>query len=939
MKQLPTISNQQLFEQLRQNALLVTVNNRLARRISNDYDLWMSANSEAVVWPSARILPLNTWLELQFEVLHDTGLTELTLLDDFSEKKLWEEIISPGAASFMMKPAAISRQVMQAWRLMQQWQLPISGLSGFSTMESELLQLWSNRFEATCVRLNLISQVSLLKLISQALAEKQIPIEPETGTRTETESKPETGAGTGTGTEIGVIFAGFEDPNKLHDTLTTSLQAIKVNTFRLKPDNINQSISVEKYTDIKAEVTAAALWAKNKLLDNPRQKLAIVIPNLNENRPWIETLFNKTLHPERILPPPYSKSDLFNFSLGIPLTDYPLVHDALITLELLKKEFSLETLSKILNAIYLFGNQAKDADKHKVQKTIVKPSVDLVLKKHGRLNWTLSDLITFCNNYQGTNSPSAFEDWVRRLEAIATISEQFKNQQTPENFSRLFLETWQTMGWPGNKTLNSHEYQQSEKLLHLLQRFRHISQVKTKLSLPEAIRLIRQFATETIYQEQSEQSPLLVSGLLEAAGQQFDALWLSGMDDQTLPQQTPANPLIPLSLQKQYDMPHSSPEREHHYAKHLLEHFIENSVDTVISYPAQEQDKTLRASSLLNDYQHIDKTEFETTHDMSDSVLQPETDNEVSLTRLPEHYPAHGGSGILTSQAQCPFKAAALFRLNANEPETPVDGVSPLDRGIQIHRALELLWQKIKSRQQLIDISSEALHQLINQTLNKVFFNYQNRRPDLYTSQFLQLEKQRLSNLLTEWFELEKQRLPPFKVIATEQKNSIEVGGLLLKTQADRIDELDSGQRIIIDYKTGSSASSKSWQEEVILEPQLPLYSLAEDKTLAALALAQVHEKACQFSGLANQENVLPGVKYIPENNIDGDTYSGEDNSWNQLRETWKNQLTALAEDFRSGSVEINPYNCQFCNLESLCRKHEIDYQPNEMQDVLEQEK
>ena len=628
MKQLTTISSPQLFSQLRQNALLITVNNRLARRYADDYNQWMSSESQSVVWPSARILPLNTWLTLQFQSLQDSGLTDLSLLDGFSEKKLWEDIISTEAEkNFMMKASAIARLVMQAWSLMKQWQISLSELSGFSTLESQSLKHWSEKFELTCRRKKLISAVLLPDLISQALSDKQLPCEEQ------------------------IVFAGFEDPNKLHDCLTDSLEAAGTSVTQLKQDSINQQLVVEKYADTKSEVTAAASWAKSKLLANPSQKLAIVIPSLNENRPWIQTLFNQVLHPERTLPPPYQNMDLFNFSLGIALTDYPLVHDALLTLELIKPEFSLDTLSKILNAQYLFGEPANGANAL-VQKT----SVDLILRKHGRLNWSLDDLIAFCKSHQANHSSIQFEDLISRLETLQPIAAVFKNKQTPESLSRLFLNIWQAMGWPGNKTLNSHEYQQSEKLLQLLQDFQHLKQVNHTLSSTEAIRLFKQLASETIYQEQSEQPPLLISGLLEAAGQQFDGLWLSGLDDQTLPQQTPPNPLIPLSLQKTYDVPHSSAEREFNYAQQLLDHFIANAVDLVISYPAREQDKELRASSLLSKFEHIDKSDNETSMDVVISEclpdLDPDLENESTLSALPEHYPAHGGSSTLTSQAQ-----------------------------------------------------------------------------------------------------------------------------------------------------------------------------------------------------------------------------------------------------------------------------------------------
>ncbi|MEJ2213365.1 MAG: hypothetical protein P8Y20_04700, partial [Gammaproteobacteria bacterium] len=85
MKQLSSISSLKLIEHLEQKALLLTVNNRLARHFANEYDQWMADKNRSTVWPSAHILPLTTWLMLQFDNLRDHGLTALTLLDDFSE--------------------------------------------------------------------------------------------------------------------------------------------------------------------------------------------------------------------------------------------------------------------------------------------------------------------------------------------------------------------------------------------------------------------------------------------------------------------------------------------------------------------------------------------------------------------------------------------------------------------------------------------------------------------------------------------------------------------------------------------------------------------------------------------------------------------------------------------------------------------------------------
>ena len=189
-----------------------------------------------------------------------------------------------------------------------------------------------------------------------------------------------------------------------------------------------------------------------------------MIPELNENRPWIQTLFNQTLHPERTLPPPHTGSNLFNFSLGIPLSDYPLIHDALLILELLKPEFSLDTVSKILNALYLFGKPTQNADNHYAGNhysgnlCIQKTSVDLLLKKHGRLSWSLNDLLVFCKHHQlKSTSPEftnwEFTDWIKRLENLQALSDSIYLHITPDTVCRLFLFGSEDLRWDGDRKL------------------------------------------------------------------------------------------------------------------------------------------------------------------------------------------------------------------------------------------------------------------------------------------------------------------------------------------------------------------------------------------------------------------------------------------------------------------------------------------------------
>ena len=538
--------------------------------------------------------------------------------------------------------------------------------------------------------------------------------------------------------------------------------------------------------------------------------------------------------------------------------------------------------------------------------------IDLLLRQHGRKQWTLKALIHFLKQALPEDASASSNTLVQKLDQLLQLKPRSKVSSTADEFGQLFLEIWKIMGWPGPRSLGSHEYQQSERLLKLLAEFRQLHLVKQQLSYAEACSILGQMCHETIFQEQSDDAPVLVSGLLEAAEQQFDYLWLSGLDDETLPVQSAPNPFIPVALQKQFNIPHCSAERDYAFSEKLFRHFIQHAENIVFSYPLREADRELRASPFL-DKPDLPVLDEPASDHQTEKIIPLENYHDAQLPPLPRQQLVKGGTAVLSQQAVCPFQAAASFRLHASEPDQPVDGASALDKGSQVHQVLEHIWKQLKTSQNLLNLDDTALQQTVQTAIDKVMSYYQHKRPDLYQDNFLSLEKQRLMKLILNWLEVDKQRLQAFTVAEIEQDKTLEIGDLVFKTRIDRIDELANGQRILLDYKTGLSATSSSWLSEQITEPQLPLYSLTESSELAALALAKVNERQCGFSGLANSDDVLPGVKPPPE-----------DAEWSMLKQLWRERLTQLAESYRNGDADIEPGNCAYCSFAALCRKDSL---------------
>jgi probable DNA repair protein len=279
-----------------------------------------------------------------------------------------------------------------------------------------------------------------------------------------------------------------------------------------------------------------------------------------------------------------------------------------------------------------------------------------------------------------------------------------------------------------------------------------------------------------------------------------------------------------------------------------------------------------------------------------------------------------GGSSLLQDQSACPFRAFANHRLGAAGLEEPVSGVDARIKGIITHRVLQLLWQQIGDQESLLTMDGLELKQLIESTVSRELSAIKQQRPETFTPRFMQIEQDRLTELILQWLELEKQRAP-FKAATLEQKEKVNLSGLNIDVRADRIDLLEDGTKLIIDYKTGKNLSYKGWFEQRIEEPQLPLYSTIESAKIAGVCLAGVNQPKLGFKGITEQSGVVPGVKEFAKNRESADYPS-----WDGLKHAWKQRLELLAEEIQSGRADVlpkSPKECSYCPLPSLCRIHE----------------
>ena len=71
----------------------------------------------------------------------------------------------------------------------------------------------------------------------------------------------------------------------------------------------------------------------------------------------------------------------------------------------------------------------------------------------------------------------------------------------------------------------------------------------------------------------------------------FDHLWVLGLHDEAIPPPAQPNPFLPLGLQRDRGLPHSSAQRELEFHRKLLARLSASAGEVVFSYPQWEGDQ------------------------------------------------------------------------------------------------------------------------------------------------------------------------------------------------------------------------------------------------------------------------------------------------------------------------------------------------------------
>ncbi len=874
--------------------LLLTPNQRLARKL-HDYCYSTKQDNQTILL-KFNIQSLNDFISEVINLIFESGVSDkpLYLIDSWQRELVLKKIINDHN-DYDLAVESVYKKVEQAWVLANDWHLDWRTWQDYPQLESKLFTKWLLQYELYLNNNNFLDPNRIIdylitqsKLINISKIFNSLCVE-------------------------SIDLYGFDDLTPAQESLFDALRngGIDINNI----DNIGLIDSDTEYynknqykiftaNNIEQEYYAVASWARS-CLEEGISNIGIVVPNLAQHRRKLIKVF------EQLIP---SRTD-WNISGGDILSEVPLVKVSLILLNLVvHNTISLEDIKYLLNSKYYLRNSNNDK--------ISAGSIDLILAElefHGYKNISLK---LFVEKFSVLNV-----DLCRQLVLDHELVE--KELYLPSKWAKKFSNILSKLGWPSGVGLapenniffniSSLEFQAIQQFNSGLKQLYRLDNILGSTTGKKIYYELNNLLKNTIFQIQTDNTKIDILGMLEGAGINFDKLWLFNFTSDVWPQSPQPNPFIPVEIQKKHNLPQTTSEREYLYAKRLTIRYLTSSEDIVISYSKHDDDHENKLS-LLFDYHSslVEANKYLTKY------LKKQPDIHLwKILSLSDEAPKLDNSYIksgvraLSLQADCPFKAFSEIRLNAKRNFKLDIGPAAWLRGQMIHKVLELLFKKYKSKdelQKLFEFSGNCKKYLC-ELISEVIQEYKKIYENILTNGVALIEQELIYTIVYNWIQLELTR-DNYEVVALEQEFLVRIENIEFKVRVDRIDKVNNSQDhlIIIDYKTSVQNINHLLRDQVT-DLQLPIY-LAIDKLkkVDAVVYAEVLEENFGFKGISNFEI-----------NLDGCIHT---DNWQYLVDNWQNNLNSLALSFSSGEAYITgkqfPQVCTSCHLSSLCRKDEV---------------
>ena len=823
-------------------------------------------------WQPVSVFSIAAWMRQTWRELRSRLGTDIPgLLSPAQELLLWQHAIRESDHS-LFDVAATAQSARRVARAIGEWGVPVPHPAWGDDQDAETYLRWWSSVRNRCQKQNWMCAADLWKSFSDNISALDWPNT--------------------------VVFAGFTEP----------VPALRILASRLSGENVDVQFIEGEASPIAAQILRcaapeeefdfAARWARSAYESDDSLSLGVLVPDLRSRRSAVESSLRNVFYPSAVVEPIQGcprPDSIFHVHSGRSLREHPIVATALRILQLAEEQIPLGSASALLRSPFLRGAGSE---------RVSRGATDARLRSLRETEVTL-DLL---------EERTAGECAVLRSiwKAVRTVLARRPHGSAESTvWARFISALLKAAGWPGDAELKPLEQAAADQWREALSTLGSLGLTSGLVSWTDALRLLKDLVSVEGPVTGDLQSPVQVIDPMDAASIQFDRAWTVGLADREWPQLPPSPPFIPPVLQRLCHMP-STPEGRHRQSMQAVKAFHQSARSVFGSYSGEGLRKRSQSAHIKN---FVVREADEISQWSGKSLLDriaPVTLQEVDDTRGPAFQiqgSATGGSYLIKGQSTCPFRAFTESRLSAREWDEGVFAFDQRDRGTFIHHAFAMFWQEVQTSDRLHQLSANELANLIDTVAARALA--EDQAYTTFREQLRKAEQERIGRVLHAWLEIEKRRTTPFRVLETEAKHNVTLAGLPLALRIDRIDELESGGLVIIDYKSGNP-KAKDLDGERPQEPQLLIYATALGPTVKGIYFGKLQARNEEAIGYAREA-------YF------GSRKEKSAANWEEELERWKQLVHGLAEEFVGGYAltTSDRKNCSYCAIKPVCRIEE----------------
>ena len=870
--------------------VLVVLPNRLAARTLRWAFNERQRTAGLRAWNAAAVLAWTDWTHGLWSGLAVQGHELRLLLNGAQEHRLWREIVEGSVSGrTLSSPDALAEMARSAWSLAASHRGTGRIRAAATTFDTRTFMGWAESFRKICATEGYISSAEVEEALLTHVGSDALRL------------------------QTPVMLAGFEEFTPAQSALFDALRAngAPITKAILESSEDRDPLRVSTIVPTpRDEVVFAARWIRRLFEDWPAEsqppRIAVLLPQPEEGRGEIESVFREILAPELQPINTDNSSTPWEFGTGASLLAQPMIADAMALLDLTQRALPIERLGALLRSPFL-GDSTEQLAAARFDANVLRISPYLLPELD------LEGLTRLIQKQSRSNRVSSFNPaWLGAFDNMRSAKLRTSGSRSYAEWSEVIRELLQAAGWPGDRVPTPSEFSTAGAWDATLDLLATLDFRGRRVSFATALRTLEQLLQSARVSPTAAGAPVEIMRPEESEGSVFDAVVLLHATDEEWPASTRLNPMLGWHLQQHLGLPGADVSRDADHAKICAESLLRRTSKLLVLSAASDERGALRPSPLLEKLGILKVT--------ADDILPPVTHvaavveetlfDDAALPPLPSPE-LRGGANVLRLQAACGFRAFAEMRLSSATVDPCELGLDALERGNLVHRALESFWSVTQSQAELRSMTSEERQRRLSDAIDAAFSRISAPSAG-WGAAYIALQRERLRRLLLRWLDVELQR-GPFAVRQREERTHIPIGPLRLMVQPDRIDEVEGGV-VLVDYKTGHRAHPSNWLGSRPDDPQLPLYALlTEPGKLQALLFGRVRPGAeMKWQGLAANRSVLPRSRR--QSIADLEVRQGE----------WNTVLTKLAEDFAEGRADVDPksmeVNCNGCPHRMLCR-------------------